>query len=169
VASNDTLNTNKINNYKEKTTTTVIPDLISSFFTPKQEAELLAFRIARDKRSDPLFLKHCQHHIENQKNDIGKFQRIAGLKVILGKHIDLNEPFMARGFVDVETQKIKAEQETTRLRLQEEAQDLLHAQKMATMKQENIVERAGNGANKLADMLKGFLNANTTRMQEQAV
>lgn len=69
----------------------------SLFFTEKQKEELLSYKIKKDDRSDETFVDNCAHHIENQENDLSKYQRYTGLKSILYKCFDMNEPFKAKG------------------------------------------------------------------------
>lgn len=97
---------NKEDNKEDKTTTTVPttpptnpnPSSSSSFFSEKQKEELLTYKMKIDERSDKLFLENCTHHVENQTNDLSKYQRYSGLKNILTKCYEMNEPFQAKGF-----------------------------------------------------------------------
>lgn len=96
----------KVNN---KTTTTAEDhESSSSFFSLKQTKELLKLKVARDERSDEVFLEHCQSHIEKQENEYGKFQRFKGLLHILDGLFESGEIFKAKGF---EEEKKKQEYE----------------------------------------------------------
>ncbi len=70
----------------------------SSFFSEKQKAELLTFKLSTDERTDELFLDNCNHHVEKQTNALSKFQRFSGLKHILVKLFEIGEHFNASGF-----------------------------------------------------------------------
>jgi len=74
------------------------PKSSSSFFSEKQTAELLNLKLPTDERPDEVFLANCQHHIENQVNENGTFQRLTGLKKILTALQDTGEDFRATGF-----------------------------------------------------------------------
>ncbi len=93
----DTYNKEDTKDYKKLTTVTQPPSS-SSFFSEKQKTELLSYKIKSDARTDELFLSHCVHHIEQQTNENTKFQRFTGLKHILVKLYDTQEPFKAKGF-----------------------------------------------------------------------
>lgn len=89
---------------KKLTTVNEAPSIVdknpssSSFFSEKQKAELLEFKLSTDERTDALFLDNCNHHVEKQTNDLSKFQRFAGLKHILVKLYETGEQFNASGF-----------------------------------------------------------------------
>lgn len=101
-------NTIYTNNSSDKKTTTVNHHRSSSsFFTKKQQEDLLNQKLGSDLRSDETFLLHCQHHIEKQKNDLSKFQRMAGLKKILKNVNEVGEHFKSPGFIDPEQLKIQ--------------------------------------------------------------
>jgi hypothetical protein len=97
---------NKEDNKDYKTTTTVDKnetspkneDLSSSsFFSEKQKAELISFKIDSDDRPNNKFLAECEKHIEMQDNEYSNFQRYTGLKNILLKLYELKEAFYAKG------------------------------------------------------------------------
>jgi hypothetical protein len=89
---------------KKLTTVNEAPSIVdknpssSSFFSEKQKAELLTYKLSTDERSDELFLDNCNHHAEKQTNALSKFQRFTGLKHILVKLYEIGEHFNASGF-----------------------------------------------------------------------
>ena len=85
----DTKESNKLTNCEKSS---------SSFFSEKQKNELLSYKLKTDKRSDKLFLDHCNHHAEIQTNDLSKFQRFSGLKKILAGLYKTGEHFKSSGF-----------------------------------------------------------------------
>lgn len=87
-----------LNKEDKKTTTVEQPQSSSSFFSLKQQTQLLTLKLPSDDRTKDLFLKHCQHHIENQENNLGRFQRISGLTKILTGCYESGEYFNAKGF-----------------------------------------------------------------------
>ena len=116
-----------IKDYKKLTTVNQNPSS-SSFFTPKQQTQLLLMKLPADLRSKDLFLEHCQFHIEKQKNDLVKFQRLRGLKNLLTALFDEGEIFHATGFDKTQNKKIaspinktKTPDETDFKRLAEQA------------------------------------------------
>ncbi len=82
---------------KKLTTVETIPSS-SSFFSEKQQQELLSYKLTSDGRNDELFLSHCTYHVEIQQNELSKFQRFTGLKHILVKLYETKELFRANGF-----------------------------------------------------------------------
>ena len=86
-------------NLQIKKLTTVNPTpSSSSFFSEKQQEELLSYKIKSDDRPDELFLAHCTHHAEIQGDNFSKYQKFKGLERLLIKHNEMNEPFQAKGF-----------------------------------------------------------------------
>lgn len=133
----------------------------SSFFTPKQKNKLLALKLETDERSDDKFLKHCEHHIQNQKNDHGKFQRIAGLSKILTNLLETGEIFKAVGFKDPEEERKKKEEQAERDRIQKEKQDKIHAEYIKRLQTPKEPPKPVSGKpRKLADLLKAYSHAN---------
>lgn len=133
----------------------------SSFFTPKQKNKLLALKLEIDDRSDDTFLEHCEDHIQKQKNDYGKFQRIAGLSKILTNLLETGEIFKSVGFKDPEEERKKKEAQAERERLQKEAQDRQHEEYLEKLRTPKEQPKPRSGTPRmLSDLLKGLINAN---------
>ena len=108
-------------NYLQKKLTTVKPNpSSSSFFSEKQKAELLTLKLSTDTRTDELFLEHCTHHVENQKNDLSKYQKFTGVKRILTRLNETGCHFKATGFDKVSVESLSANEEETRIPTEEE-------------------------------------------------
>jgi hypothetical protein len=121
-----------------KTTTTTQTPVSSSFFTKKQKDEFLELKLYSDLRTDEKFIEHCQFHIENQKNDMVKHQRIYGLKSILFALNESGDHFSARGFKEVIQQKTKEEAEEEHLQRVKRMQELNRQEKIRMFGLENV-------------------------------
>jgi hypothetical protein len=91
----------------------------SSFFSKEQTKELLTYKLPTDKRSDELFLAHCNNHVEKQVNEHSKYQRFSGLKHILTKVYENREPFNSKGF----EKEVEKEVKESRIPTQEDFQN----------------------------------------------
>lgn len=87
-------------------------NLGSSYFTQKEEREILALKLSTDDRSNDVFLAHCAHHVQNPEGKmkpLSRNQRIKGLKTLLTVAQETLDNFKASMFVDKEEQVKKEE------------------------------------------------------------
>ncbi len=94
----DAYKTKKLKNKEDIKTTNCETPSSSNFFSEKQTKQLLELKLPTDERTSELFLEHCQHHIQKQKNDLVTNQRIKGLKTILEGLVETGQHFQSSGF-----------------------------------------------------------------------
>lgn len=143
----------------------------SSFFTDSKQAQLLAHKIETDTRSDEVFLKNAQHHVE-KNSDMTKelYIRVAMLLVLLKKLKKEGEIFKSFGFVDMEDERAKQEKEEKRKLLFEQSQNKQHEMRLSSyQKNKNVPElrptsQALAGIKKLSEILNRIPYADSRRM-----
>lgn len=102
----------------------------SSFFSKKDQAHMLKFKLKADKRTDEEFLKVVQEHVE-QNISKGYSEKIStgGAITLLSQLYYAKEVFQLRNDKGIVKSKISKEEQAKRVAVLKEAQDKQHAER----------------------------------------